>query len=447
MKQILAILLLIASTTQITSQTLTGQLKQHAGQTLSLTGFDYYKNYELATTTADSLGNFTLNYPKTYKGMGVLKTQDNSNLIVVLSENNISVAGNHLQEPNSIVYTNSVENTNFSAYAKTQQVYGNALSAWKFLDDIYQKEDLFKGSKKMKKAIKKEQVHLKKKNAIFLAKLAKESYIHWFIPYRKLVQEMPAIVRKETERIPEAIQKFRTTNFNHPNFKTSGLFKELIEGHYLLLENMGQSLDSVYKQMNVSTDYLITNLRVNDPLLNTVSDELFKYFEKRSLISVAAHLSNKLLTDNQCVLNDSLANSMQKYVTLKIGNIAPDIQLANSKLSDLKKPVLLVFGASWCPHCVTEKKALLAQYTNWQKTNKNIEVVYISLDTDKEAYNTAFKNTPWQNYCDFKGWDTQAAKDYFVNGTPTYLLLNKDLKILTHPNSLAHATSWVNYRL
>ena len=225
------------------------------------------------------------------------------------------------------------------------------------------------------------------------------------------------------------------------------MLKEFIEGHYFLLENMGQSLDTVYKEMNVSTDYLITNLTGNDSLLNTVSEQLLKYFEKRSLISAAAHLSNKVLSQSQCILNDSLVNNMQKYVTLKIGNTAPDIQLNTRKLSDFKKPVLLVFGASGCPHCVTEKKVLLAQYSSWQKTNKNIEVVYISLDTDKPAYNAAFKNTPWQNYCDYKGWDTQAAKDYFVNGTPTYVLLDKDLKILVHPNSIAHATVWVNTRL
>jgi len=74
-------------------------------------------------------------------------------------------------------------------------------------------------------------------------------------------------------------------------------------------------------------------------------------------------------------------------------------------------------------------------------------VVYISLDTDQATFNTAFKDVPWPSYCDFKGWNTQAVKDYFVNGTPTYVLLDKDLKILVHPNSIAHANSWVINRL
>jgi thiol-disulfide isomerase/thioredoxin len=200
---------------------------------------------------------------------------------------------------------------------------------------------------------------------------------------------MPETIHKYTENLPKNIQQFRSTDFNHPNFKTSGLFKELIEGHYFLLENMGQSLDSVYTQMNTSTDYLIKSLQKNDSLLNTVSETLFKYFEKRSLYPAAANLSTQMLSQNQCVLSTSLANTMQKYKDLKVGAVAPEIQLdATTTLSSLKKPALLVFGASWCKHCKKEALELRSYYDTW-KAKKNIEVVYISLDTDKKAFKTA----------------------------------------------------------
>jgi thiol-disulfide isomerase/thioredoxin len=446
MKKIIVLLLLIVSKQQATAQTITGQLNAHAGQEINLSGFNNYKTIVLANTVADSLGTFTLNYPKTYRGMALLQTQDNNSTILLLNQQPITIKGTHITERDRLVFNNT-ENTLFFEYAIEKGQRTNALSAWRYLENLYSKQPLFLKQTQVAKVILQEQNRILKEDALFVNSLEKDSYLAWFIPQRTLIEETPTIMRTETERIPEAIAQFRNTNFNNPNFKTSGLLKEFIEGHYFLLENMGQSLDTVYKEMNVSTNYLITNLTVNDSLLNTVSEKLLKYFEKRSLISAAAHLSNKVLSQSQCILNDSLVNNMQKYVTLKIGNTAPDIQLNTRKLSNLKKPVLLVFGASWCPHCVTEKKVLLAQYSSWQKTNKNIEVVYISLDTDKPAYNAAFKNTPWQSYCDYKGWDTQAAKDYFVNGTPTYVLLDKDLKILAHPNSIAHATVWVNTRL
>lgn len=445
MKKIILLLLLIISIAQTNAQTLTGQLKQHAGQTITLTGFEYYKNYELATTTADSLGNFILNYPKTYKGMGILKTQDNNSLILMLTQAQITLKGTHIAERDKLQFNNS-ENKIYFNYALTQALRTNALSAWGYLEKLYSKEPQFLKQKSVAETILNEQQRILKEDASFLISLDKDSYLPWFITQRKLIQEMPTIVRTQTEKIPEAIAQFRNTNIANVNFKTSGLLKDFIEGHYLLLENMGQSLDSIAVQMNLSTDNLIQNLKQNDSLLNTVSKELLTYFEKRSLFPAAAHLSHQLLTDNKCVLNDNLANTMQKYVTLKVGNTAPDIQLNNGKLSNFKKPVLLVFGASWCPHCKEEALQLLQYYDTW-KIAKNVEVVYISIDTDKEAYKTAYKNAPWQSYCDYKGWDTQAAKDYFVNATPTYILLDKDLKILVHPSSIEQVNSWVNYKL
>lgn len=122
---------------------------------------------------------------------------------------------------------------------------------------------------------------------------------------------------------------------------------------------MGQALDSVYTQMNVSTQYLIDNLQENEGLLNTVADELFTYFEKRSLFKVSAYLSISLLNDSQCVLEDDLAAKLESYRKMKVGNIAPDITLEKQKLSAIKTNKLVVFGASWCPICKSEALELL----------------------------------------------------------------------------------------
>lgn len=429
----------------LTAQTLTGTFTQHAGQQLSLSGFDHFKTIQLAATTVDSLGNFTLNYPKEYQGMGVLTTQDNSSLVLMLTEPNVQLSGTHLQDPNGLSFSNHTANTNFVQYAKAQGLRKNAMSALKFLEDLYQKEPLFTHRKKLQEAIKKEQAYLLKEEAAFIAQLEPQSFLRWYIPYRTLVQDMPGIVRMETHRIPEAIAQFRTTDFNHPNFRTSGLFKELIEGHYLLLENMGQALDSVYTQMNLSTQYLIDHLQGNEQLLNSVSNALFNHLEARSLFKASAYLSTTLLNNSQCVLEDDLANKLESYRTMKVGNIAPDITLEKQKLSAIQSTKLVVFGASWCPHCKSEAVQLAQQYDAWKA--KNIAIVYISIDTDPTALQTAYANAPWHVYCDFKGWNTPAAKAYHITGTPSYFLLDKDNKILARPNNVEHAKAIITHTL
>ena len=198
--------------------------------------------------------------------------------------------------------------------------------------------------------------------------------------------------------------------------------------------------------MNLSSNALINTIKDNKGLLNKISENLFTYLETRSLYKSSEYLAVTLLKDHQKDLEIDVINRLEKYVSLKVGNTAPDIQLTNSKLSDIKKPVLLVFGASWCPLCKTEALELLKYYDAW-KSKKDVEVVYISIDTDKEAYKTAYQNAPWQSYCDYKGWDTQAAKDYFVYATPMYILLDKYMKILVHPSSIGQVDAWVNYKL
>jgi len=445
MKKTLILIALIFTVQQTTAQTITGILKHHAGQELSLVGFNNYKTVELAKTQTDSLGNFTLNYPKAYKGMALLKSQDKNSLVLLLNQTFTTIKGTHISETDSL-QLNATENKLFFNYAMGQGYRTNALNAWKYLDKLYNTQALFKKQEIAKNSIQKELKRIKAEDTKLVNSLDKNSYLAWFIPIRKLIQETPTIMRTETERIPEAIAQFRNTNFNNSNFKTSGVLREYIEKHYFLIENMGLSIDSVAVQMNLSSNTLINTIKDNKGLLNNISENLFTYLEKRSLYKSSEYLAVTLLKDHQKDLEIHIINRLEKYVSLKVGNTAPDIQLTNSKLSDIKKPVLLVFGVSDCAPCKKEAIELLKYYDAW-KSKKDVEVVYISIDTDKDAYKTAYQNTPWQSYCDYKGWDTKAAKDYFVYATPTYILLDKDMKILVHPSSIGQVDAWVNYKL
>jgi thiol-disulfide isomerase/thioredoxin len=447
MKKIATVLFFFLVLQQAASQTVTGTLKAHAGQDITLTGYNYYKSNQLAKTTLDSVGTFRLSYPKTYVGMATLKTQDKTSLILILSGKALVLEGTHLKETDSLRFKNSVENNRFLQIAKNTGLNNSTYGAWRYLAERYKAPYFKKNSSETILNIAKEIQGVEDRNAAGLQNLPKDSYVHWYAPMRSLLSGMPETMRNYTERLPKDIAQFRAIDFTNPNFKTSGLFKELIEGHYFLLENMGQPLDSVYAQMNQSTDNLINNIKNNTALLNTVATNLLQLFERRSLIKAAAHLSETVLNlkDCTCRLEEKLRTNMQKYSALKVGNTAPDIQLsATKKLSDLQTPVLVVFGASHCPACKKEAFELLKYYNAWQ-AKKQLAVVYISLDTDKALYEKAYKDVPWTMFCDFKGWETQAAKDYFVNATPTYILLDKNRKILEHIGSVAQVESRVNY--
>ena len=441
-----SILITLLCTLITTAQTLTGTLKHHAGQQVTLTGFNYYQTTELAKDTIDAAGNFTLNYPKEYKGMGVLNTQDNNSLVLMLTEPNIQLKGTHVTEADSLVYSNSNNNTLFLNYAKARGIREAAWVALKYLQPLYQVQKELQNQTQLANQITTEIIRLEQKDTDFLKQLDANSYLRWFIPMRTLVNEMPKTYNRYTERIPQNIQQFRSIDFKHPNFKTSGLFKELIEGHYMLLENMGQSLDSSNVQMNLSTKYLIDNLQKNDSLLNTVSNNLFNYFEKRSLFKASEYLSISLLTNSQCSLTEDLTSKLESYRKMKVGKTAPNIVLNLKNQNDLKNLKnnykLVVFGASWCPNCQTDYPSLVGKYKKL-KEKHDLEVIYISIDTDKKVFEEYYKETPFITFCDTKGWETQAAKDYHVFATPTYILLDKELKILSKIQSPEHLEAWL----
>jgi peroxiredoxin len=439
------------------SQEISGTLKYHATQNIKLLGYNGLETIELAKSYIDTLGNFKLVY-EGYNGMGYIETTDKNQLFLVLNEPNIKIFGTHLKEPDSIRYSNSKENQLFYQYVEEHSQREQVLAGWKYILPQYKNAALFQQQNEALKIIQKEINRIEKQDTDFLNKLDQTTYVSLYLPLRKLIDDIPLSAQRYTERIPKHIADFRNINFTNPQLYHSGILDDLIESHYWLIENGGMSMDSMYQQMNVSTDYLINNLEKNDKLINEVSDFLFKLLEKRSLHIASEHLALKLLTQSTCTLEDDLAKQMESYRAMKIGNTAPEIEFKGKKmmmgneinqaltLNDLSANyTLVVFGSSWCPGCVTEIQKIKTKYINWKL--KGLETVFISLDHNEQEFTEFVKYFPFLSTSDFKGWDNQAVKDYYVFATPTLFLLDKERTILLRPISIEQVDAWVNYKI
>jgi hypothetical protein len=84
---------------------------------------------------------------------------------------------------------------------------------------------------------------------------------------------------------------------------------------------------------------------------------------------------------------------------------------------------------------------LIMRYNKWKA--KEVEVVMVSLDTDKKALEDFASDFPYTLVCDYKKWDTQAAKDYYVSSSPTLFLLDSNNKIILRPPTVASLDSWL----
>src|SRR5690554_180604 len=388
--------ILILSCFNLSAQEISGILSKQTNKEIILVGYNGFETIQLAKSSIDSQGNFNLKY-NDYKGMGYLEASDNSMLFIVLNEPQINITGTHLKEHENIRFTNSKENQLFNQYATEHNQRERVLAGWKYLLPQYEEVELLKQQKEYINLIQKEIDRLEKQDAVFLNGLESSYYVSWFLPLRKMLDDIPLSAKQYTQRIPEHITDFHNLNFNEAKFYNSGIIDDLIESHYWLLENGGMSIDSMYIEMNFSTDYLIANLEGNDKFLNDVSSFLYDLLEKRSLHQAAEHLALKLLAQSSCAINDDLVKQMETYRMMKVGNTAPDIVFAGKKmvmgtevkvdlkLSDLNSSyTLVVFGASWCSKCATEIPQIKDKYIEWKL--KGLETVFVSLDNEEDEF-------------------------------------------------------------
>ena len=441
------------------AQTISGNLSLLANQSIKLEGFNGLKTYPISSTTINEKGNFQLTYSKADYGVGYLLSADDKPLFVILSGEDIELIGEALSYTETIKITEGQENLWFEQYAQEHPRREQALNAWIYLEKIYTLDSLFSVQKTPVTNIQTEKERITKEDAAFLEQLPKNSYVSWFLPTRKLVSSVSTVAQYRPEEIPTTIAAFRKMDYTDQRLYKSGLFKDAIESHFWLLENCGKSLDSAAIEMQLSIDAMLEYLIKDEKKLNEVTDYLFDLLERHSLYQASEYLALKVLNEVSCTIDSDLAKQLETYRSMKKGNTAPDILFKGDnftpgygpnnfpkKLSDLRSNyTVVVFGASWCPTCTQEVPEIAKFYPKWK--GQNVEVVFVSLDEDKEAYRNFVKDLPFLSTCDFKKWDSPIAKDYYVFGTPTMFLLDKKRKILLRPNSVKEMDAWVDWFL
>ncbi|MDG4944867.1 TlpA family protein disulfide reductase [Weeksellaceae bacterium KMM 9713] len=148
-------------------------------------------------------------------------------------------------------------------------------------------------------------------------------------------------------------------------------------------------------------------------------------------------MSQKYLSQAEsltCEITPDLQAIIDGKGNIEVGKVAPNIvfdkKIKKAKsLYDVKaNQKLVVFWASWCPHCINELPHLKEFYKDFQK--KGGEIVAIALDMDRVPYERAIEGTEWINYSDLMKWQSPYVKSYGITGTPTMILLDKDNKVV-----------------
>ena len=206
-----------------------------------------------------------------------------------------------------------------------------------------------------------------------------------------------------------------------------------------------RNMDKAQLQMafKYAVDQVIPLTQDNDEMYAFVMDYLVRGFERFNFEEVILHIALNYpppveRCENEGRKSEALAR-LEKYESMQIGQIAMDFKLPGLEGDTIqlsqtdRDKILIVFWASWCPHC----QKLIPQLQDWytEAKQKEWQIYAISIDTDKQELDDFMQANRIKIpvLCDFKGWDTQTAIDYNIYATPTMIVLDKDLKILAKP--------------
>lgn len=438
----IVLFLFLGCTNLVQAQTqyhIQGNLPQNSNTDISLKGSGYQGDTLIATIKTDDKGRFIISYPANYKGAAVLEIRPSKSVILLLDRENFEMRWDKLENFSSLKFTHSPANDSFSQGLELYQKTEGKRAGLSYLLPFYDKNS------QIKLMLQKELDIQDKAMSLFLIGLPQDSYATYYLKLRQLLADMPQTASRYIKRIPEHEKEFNSMAFGSDKLIRSGLYKQLFEGYFILLESYG---DKQYPHMNTSIDAIIKSLQSQPALLNQVAENLFILLEKRSLFPAAEHLALAMLSDDSCQMGSKSKALFEQYRKMAKGNMAPELQFENTKssftkLSEIKsKYKLVVFGSSWCPKCTEEIPKIKSFYAEWKK-EYNLEVILVSLDNEKEKYEAFTKDFPWISSCDLKGWEGPAIRDYYVFGTPTWYLLDTDNKIVLKPISPEQIQAWL----
>lgn len=234
---------------------------------------------------------------------------------------------------------------------------------------------------------------------------------------------------------------FDHLNFNDPVLQASGFLTDKATNYVftaLPLEQMTQLETEIAMQSNVRT--------INEHLEDVSKNyklHIFYTLWSQAAASGFNDLSDYIYTDYLQSLarltnNQKIIDEIEVHNRLRLGATAPDIVWkdggALESLSDLEEAVnyVLIFWSSTCGHCLKELPALHKRLME----KANIKVIAVGLeDGDVNWKMESAKLEYFEHVIALGKWESDYAKLYAIDQTPTYFILDSKKRIIAKPEN------------
>ncbi len=235
---------------------------------------------------------------------------------------------------------------------------------------------------------------------------------------------------------------FDQVDFNDTILIQSSTLTSKVVQYMSLHQFNADSQNALEDQLLMAVDTILTKAAVNQQTYEFLVDFLVKGFEGIGFERGLEHIANSNQLEQFCENTErkaKLANKMEIIRKLALGQRAPEFSVTDLNgnlvvLDSIKATTtVLIFWASWCPHC-DEIMPIIKSYYDITTRNE-LEVVTFSVDDSKEELMKAIEEGGynWINVGELEGWEGPTINEYGIAATPTVFILGANKTILSKP--------------
>ncbi len=400
-----------------------------------------------SVSSSDGVYRFSFDYKKHHACIYRLSFSNNKSLDFIFDNEEVEIKTNANNILDNLKVIKSEANKIYYEFIKLNKEYKSKSELLQLILARYPKEDDYY------KTTKEKLIQLQEEYRYFVNVTSQVNPNSFVARYIRTAQ-LPAI----DVEIPfdKQLAYLKTYSLDNVNFYDDGLiysdaFTNKSIEYLTYYRNPQLPMGLLEKEFEAAIDTILSKAKVNEIVYKHIVEYLLDGFKKFGFDNVINYIiENYVIKDELCLdekLETALERRIQQSKNFKVGTIVPNIIVSDSTglLIELNKinseKTLIIFYASWCPHCQTLLPQVYDLYKN--QKDKKFEVLAISIDTSRTDWlNFVISNNlNWLNVSDLKGWEGQAVSDYYIYATPTMFLIDKDKKLIGLPGTVENIMS------
>lgn len=408
-----------------------------SGKMAYLLNFYGDNNNLVDSSKLDDNGKFSCTFTNRHAGMYRLYIDNNNAVDFIFKNENIRLLCDYDNTDASMQVLESKENKIYFEFLKKDEISQRKLELLMPLVSYYPRDDKFYNE------AAKTYNTLQHDRDNYLAETIKgnpDAYISKILtvkrtPFVDAAMDDQAKMRFLKDHFWDRI------NFNDTSLFRSNVLTSKVIAFLVLFRNNKLPPRLQEEAFMEAVDIVLPKAKINDKAYEFILNFMMNGFENFKLDKVLAHISANYKIE-KCENEErksTLQKRMDSYQILATGKKAipvktSDINGNEITLESVKTEyTLLVFWATWCPHCTQMIPEIKSIYDS--QAEKKFEVIAFSLDTSKKTYTDflAKGNYTWINCSDLKGWNSKIADDYCIYATPTMFLMDKNKTIIGKP--------------